>query len=394
MRVLFTAQPGAGHWHPLVPLAQALAASGHEVACATAPGFCGRVAATGFRCFPVGVDETEAELRERGDRLAGLPGKEQAAFFWSHVFAGTRAERTLPDLLALGTSWQLDLIVRENMEFTGCIVAERLGIPHAAVQVTAWRPHMHSLVVAPLNSLRAGIGLLPDPELAMLHRYLLLDLAPPSYRNGGAPLPPTTHAVRPIAFDRAEGEPAPVWVEHLPSGRPVVYATMGTTYNRTPGVMEAIVAGLRQEPLTLILTVGRNRDPIEFGEQPANVRIERYVPQSLLFPHCDVVVTHGGSGTVLSALGQGLPMVIIPIAADQPDNAERCAELGVARGIAPDQRTPDAIREAVRDVLTQPSYRQCAGRTQAEMASLPGPEEVVGLLEQLATEKSPRVAAG
>jgi UDP:flavonoid glycosyltransferase YjiC (YdhE family) len=394
MRVLFTAQPGAGHWHPLVPLAQALAAAGHEVAFAIAPGFCPRVEATGFRCFPVGVDETEQEVRERGDLLSGLPGKEQAAYFWSHVFGGTRAERTLPDVLALARSWRPDLVVRENMEFTGCMVAERLGIPHAAVQVTAWRPHMHPLVVAPLNAFRGNIGLPPDPDLAMLHRFLLLDPAPPGYRNPAAPLPPTTHALRPIAFDRAEDEEAPDWLRQLPSGRPVVYATLGTVYNRTPGVMEAIVAGVREEPVTLIVTVGRNRDPSEFGEQPEHVRIERYVPQSLLFPHCDLVITHGGSGTVLSALEQGLPMVMIPIAADQPDNAERCAELGVARVIAPDTRTADAIRDAVREVLTRPSYRECAEQIRAETASLPGPEEVVGLLETLAREKTPVVAAG
>ena len=394
MRVLLTAQPGAGHWHPLVPLAQALTAAGHEVACATAPGFCPSVVATGFRCFPVGVDETEAALRERGERLVGLPGKEQAAYFWSDVFGGTRAANTLPGLLALGRSWQPDLVVRENMEFAGCIMAERLAIPHAAVQVTAWRPHMQSLVVAPLNRLRAGIGLPPDPDLEMLHRYLLLDPAPPSYRNPAVPLPPTAHALRPVAFDRADGEEAPAWFEHLPSERPVVYATMGTTYNRTPGVLEAIVAGLRGEPLTLIVTVGRNRDPVDLGEQPPNVRIERYVPQSLLFPRCDLVVTHGGSGTVLSALEQGLPMVIIPIAADQPDNAERCAELGVARVIAPDERTPEAIRDAVRGILANPRYKLHAERLRAEIEALPGPEGAVALLERLATEKAPLVGTG
>jgi UDP:flavonoid glycosyltransferase YjiC (YdhE family) len=76
-------------------------------------------------------------------------------------------------------------------------------------------------------------------------------------------------------------------------------------------------------------------------------------------------------------------MVVVPISADQPYSAERCVDLGVARTLGPDDRTPDRIREAVRQVLAEPSYRTNARAFQAEMMALPGPEEMVELLESL-----------
>jgi MGT family glycosyltransferase len=259
------------------------------------------------------------------------------------------------------------------------------------VQIGAWRPWLRPLIAGPLNRLREEVGLSSDPDLAMLYRYLLLVPGPPGYHDAATletPLPATARAVRHVAFDRSGEERLPAWVDALPN-RPLVYATMGTVFNRMPGVLEAIVAGLRDEPLTLIVTTGRDRDPAEFGPQPAHVHIERYVPQSLLFPRCDLIVTHGGTGTVLTALDHGLPMVLIPIAADQPDNARRCEALGVAQVVSPAERTPEAIRLAVRTVVADAGYRRTAQRLRDEMARLPGPEQVVDWLERLAAERRP-----
>ncbi len=83
-------------------------------------------------------------------------------------------------------------------------------------------------------------------------------------------------------------------------------------------------------------------------------------------------------------------MVAIPLAGgDQAGNARRCAALGVARVVAPDGRTPEAIREAVVDVLGDPRYRENAERLRREIRTLPEPEHAVGLLERLAIERVP-----
>jgi MGT family glycosyltransferase len=179
----------------------------------------------------------------------------------------------------------------------------------------------------------------------------------------------------------------------LPVAHPIVYATLGTGFNHTPGIFETIIAAARDAPVELIVTVGRDRDPAALGPLPRNVHVARYIPQSLLFPYCDVVVAHGGWNTTLAALSHGLPLVLIPLGADQPHNAARCAALHVGRVIRPADLTPQALRDAVHDVLNMPTYRRNARRLRAEMDSLPEPAYAVALLEQLARDRAPIVAS-
>jgi MGT family glycosyltransferase len=176
--------------------------------------------------------------------------------------------------------------------------------------------------------------------------------------------------------------------------RPTVYATLGTAYNRTPGLFAAILEGMRDEPVNLIVALGPNLDPADYGSQPSHIHIVRYIPQSLILPQADLVIAHGGFGTVMTALASGLPLVLIPIAADMPENARRCAAMGLGQVINSHERTPGAIREAVRMVLNSPTYRQNAERIQAEMRALPEPSDAVLLLERLAADKKPILTDG
>ena len=91
----------------------------------------------------------------------------------------------------------------------------------------------------------------------------------------------------------------------------------------------------------------------------------------------------------MACLSLGLPMVVLPVNADQPRNARRCADLGVARVIGPEERTPEAIRAATQVVLRDPSYRANAERIRDEISAMPGLELAVDLLERLARDKTP-----
>ena len=402
MRVLFTTQPAASHWYQLVPLAQALESAGHEVAFASTPGFCPTIEAKGFRTFRAGADETEEEakqIREQVARSEELPPQVPAM---RYGFAGIRADRALPDLLDIIRDWHPHVVVREHTEFAGCVAAERAGIPHATYQLAAPALFFFRAVEEPLNRLLASVGLpsgTPGKPADTLYRYLLLYPRPSSLWNPEVPVPSTMHAFRYTSFKQSAEEALPEWVAELEEQpdaqgerRPTVYATLGTVNNDRTDIVSAILEGLREEPINLMLTVGRNGDPLEFGEQPANVHVERFIPQNLLLPQCDLVVTHGGSGTMLDALSHGLPMVIIPIAADQPVNAQLCVELGVARVVTPEGRTEmelaHEIRKAAQEVLREPRYRQNAQRLQREMEELPGLEYPVALLETLAAERT------
>jgi UDP:flavonoid glycosyltransferase YjiC (YdhE family) len=390
MRVLFTMQSSLGHFHPLVPLARALRAAGHMVAFAASGSFAPTVEALGFRCFPAGFDRRDIPWPRLVPAMAGLGGEALDVFIEVRLFAGFRAQMAVPDYVAIARDWRPDVIVREASEYGGCVAAEQLGLPHAVVGVGSYRgpDWQRAGRVRQLDRLRRARGLPPDPELAMLARYLYLSFAPPSFADPAAPLPPTAHALRHVGFDQSGDERLPGWAGHL-AGRPTVYATLGTVYNRRTDLLAAILAGLRDEPINLILTVGRAQDPAQFGPQPGHVRVERYIPQTLILPRCDLVLTHGGWNTTLAALAAGLPLVMLPISADQPDNAARCAALGAAAVIGPDGRTAGAIRAAVRTVLAEPAYRTNAARVRDENAALPGLGRAVALLERLAREPQP-----
>jgi MGT family glycosyltransferase len=194
----------------------------------------------------------------------------------------------------------------------------------------------------------------------MLYRYLYLAFLPPAFVGPNLAIPPTVQFLRPISFNQSGDEGLPTWGAQLPE-RPTVHASLGTIFHWTPGVFRTILDGLRDEPINLILAVGRDQDPAQYGPQPPNVFIERYIPHTILLPYCDVVITHGGFSSIMACCNQGLPMVLIPLAGgDQRGNAHRCAALGLGRIIAPDQRTPESIREAVLEVLSNRCYRERA----------------------------------
>jgi UDP:flavonoid glycosyltransferase YjiC (YdhE family) len=363
MRMLFTMQPAFGHFHPLAPLAGALAAAGHEVAFACGRRFCPTVAAAGFTCFPAGLDGCQ--------------------------FGHAWPEPMVADLVDLCSRWSPRLVVRDALEFGGALVAERLGIPQVSVQVGSYsppEPPWH-LIGAELASVRRRFGLSPANPYAMLYPDLHITFAPPSFQRLGAFVPRTTRALRMQEDRQWRVPPLPAWVDNLPE-RPIVYASLGTVSAsfdpRTARLHDVLLAGLRDLPINLILTVGHDFDPATLGPQPENVHIAQYLPQTTLFRRCDAVVTHGGYGTVLDAIRAGLPMVILPLFADQPENARRCAILGVAEVISPDEVSADQVRSATLQILQTPSYRRNTCRVGLEMEALPTVDSAIALLEELA----------
>ena len=110
--------------------------------------------------------------------------------------------------------------------------------------------------------------------------------------------------------------------------------------------------------------------------------MERYVPQTALFPHCDIVVSHGGSGIFLGALAEGLPQLCLPQGADQFLNAAACAQSGAGLSLVPDAATPARIAEAVNRLLTEPAFRERSAGLAGEIAAMPGLDEVARRLER------------
>ncbi|MDX6241196.1 MAG: hypothetical protein QOG10_6020 [Kribbellaceae bacterium] len=378
MRILFTFIGGSGHFNPLIPVARAAEAAGHTVAVAGSGKLVPAITAAGFTAFATSEPPTAAiEPRAAAPAPSPLlrPDPEQEDRDFRENFARRGARRHAAAILELAREWKPDVLVRDEVDFGAAIAAESLAVPCATVLVLAAGLLLRKGVVAePLHELRSEYGLPPDPELSMLDRNLVLSPFPPSFRSPGSPLPDNAFSFRQEAASPAGTR------SHLST----VYFTLGTVFNTEAGdLFSRVLAGLRELPANVVVTVGERVDPAEFGPQPDHIRIERFIPQAVLLPQCDLVVSHGGSGSVIGALAHGLPSVLLPLGADQPHNAQRCVELGTSRVLDPVIATPDEVRTTVSAVLADEGYRRAAERIQDEINALPGPEHTVPLLERL-----------
>ena len=363
MRILFAFTGGRGHLEPLLPLAEAARAAGHAVAFAGRPSMLPVVERLGFE----GLAAEEAGKPPKRIPLQALDPEREARDF-RDGFAGMVARQRAPRVAALCGEWRPDALVCDETDFGALVAAERLALPFASVVVLAAATFATpELIGETLDGVRAEHGLPPDPELAMLSRHLVLAPLPPSYRDPASPLPPTVRTYRPFA-----GSPT----RH--DGPPTVYFTLGTVFNLESGdLFERVLAGLAELEVDVVATVGSEIDPAELGPLPPHVRVERFLPQAEILPRSSAVVSHGGSGSVLGALAHGLPQVLIPMGADQPLNASRCEELGLARVLDPVAATAASVHKAAAAVLAEPGYRAAAERLQREFAALPGPEFAV-----------------
>lgn len=389
VRILVTFAGGSGHFLPTVPFARALRERGHEVRYACQEGMVAAVAAEGWRTAPSGGNTL---LDSRTRRPLAALDRQAEDLTVRRSFAGTLARERTVRLLEIAGQWRPDLIVRDEVDFAGAVAADVLGLPHAAVVVIAAGGFLRPDVVdEPIAALRAEHGLDPTEVVGdVLHRYLTVVPVPPSFRDPSDPLPRTAHGVRPTVLDQTEGGR---WAHRTPvpgSARPRVYVTLGTIFNQESGdLFERILTGLAALPLEVVATVGHQIDPAELGRLPPNVRIEQFLPVEETLACCDAVVSHGGSGTVIAALGFGLPQVVLPLGADQPLNADRCVALRVGIALDAVDSTSETIGEATLRVLKDEAYRVRAGRLRAECLSLPDARHIAVLLERLARTRSP-----
>ncbi|MBW3548252.1 MAG: glycosyltransferase, partial [Actinobacteria bacterium] len=371
----------------------ALATAGHEVAFATAGEFCPRVEAAGFAAFPAGLGHFEQveEARRRFPAAALPPGKERFETFVPLMLAGVAAPARAADLVPIVADWRPDVVVHDETELAGPVAAAVAGIPWADHSVGILRPlQMLRLAGNTLAPLAREWGVDVGP-CAGLFRYLYLDVCPPRLQSPEISDVTVAHPMRNLGGAGTGGE-LPPWVASLPA-QPTVYVSLGTLFNRDATVFAAVLEGLRDEPLNLILTVGHDNDPEAFGPQPANVHVERFIPQALLLPHCDAVLNQGGTA-ILDILGHGLPILVLPRGANQFHNAEACVHAGVGRRLLPDEVSAEAVRAEVRLLLEDASYRRAAEAVAAELAAMPGPDDGVALVERLHREQRPLTGVG
>ena len=384
MRVLVTTPAGLGHIHPMVPLARALARRGHEVRWALPEQVASSVAEHPIEVVPIAAREpiTPQEVMRRFPELGELAPHERPDAMFGKLFGAMATPPMLEGLEPVALDWRPHLVVTDAADFAGHIVAARLGVPSVTKGFGPLLPEVRvASAAAEVAPLWASRGLEPRPH-GGAYDHLYIDIYPPEMQVEAGGHVPHRQLMRPGPHDRvADASALP-----LPRARPeapLVYVTMGTVFN-DPEPLRRAVEAVRTLDVRVLATVGPAADPAVLGDQPGHVVVETYVPQTAVLPHCDVVVSHGGSGTVLGALTLGLPQVCLPQGADQFLNAAAVAASGAGLSITPGAASPDSIREAVATVLHDQSYRDAAQRVAASIESMPPPEDVAAVLEKLA----------
>ena len=349
MRVLFSCSVGDGHLLPLVPLARAFADRGDDVAFTTAAFYRDRVEADGFRLLPAGLEpaELEALYAPYRERLLELPYGERRPYAFSWRFGRLSAPAKLPALIDAVAAWAPDLVVHEAADLAAPIAAAAAGIASVHHGFGRTVPvAVFESATRETDPLWAAHGLKPEP-LGGVYRGTYVAICPPAIQGELPPDGVRVERLRPCPLPSPGA--APGRLAGLPD-RPTVYVTLGTVVN-TVERFRVVLDGLAELDCNVVATIGRNRDPSALEPVPANAIVQQYVPQAELLPHCGVVVAHGGSGSTLGALAHGVPMLLLPTAADQFENALACRAAGVARVLLPDAVDAAAVRTEVDALL-------------------------------------------
>jgi MGT family glycosyltransferase len=190
--------------------------------------------------------------------------------------------------------------------------------------------------------------------------------------------PPTLDTAVPPRGRRHLLRPVPLPARSRSSSTPeTVYFSLGTMWADV-AVVQSVLDALADLPLRVVATLG-NLDAAQLSA-PSRVELHTFVPQEEILPDASLVIHHAGAGTMFGALAHGLPQLALPQAADNFVNAQMLADAGPGIVLMPGEVTPAAVRHAVERLLDEPGFAHSAQAIAAEIASMPGPDEVATAL--------------
>lgn len=361
VRVVLSFVGGWGHAEPLIPLATWAARLGHHVSFAGQAALRESLARMGYEVDVVGPDT----LTTTPQPLVPIDREAEQTVMRDHFVArfGHLRAAVLGELF---DREHVDLVICDEVDVGAVIAAERRGIPCVSVNVIAagllTRP---TVVGSAWDVLRRTHGLAPDPDTSRFGGELAIAPLPRSLRSPKAPTLPTMRFIRPSILH--EMRP----FAETRHRRSLVYVTLGTVFNVESGdllarLVQAMNLVTAPGETDVVITTGPNIHSDRLPTPDSGVRLETFVPQRELLGQCGAVVCHAGSGTLVAALSLGIPVVVLPLGADQPDNADRCEELGVGLALDPLDATPDDIAGATIAVLHDARFAQAASALAAE----------------------------
>ena len=377
-----------GHAFPMIALGRELASRGHEVSVQT-------------------WGRWRPEIEQLGMTFAAAPEY--------HVFptlerplkpyeAVVRATREIEPLIE---SVAPDAVVADILTLAPALAAERSGVPWAtlvphvypvgehgfppysmgarlprtAVGRRFWRA-LEPIVATglergrrELNETRRRLGMSPldrvhggiSPELCLV--ATLPELEYPRV------WPDSVHVVGPLQFELDHPR-----VEPPPGDAPLVLVAPSTSQDPEHRLLRAALDGLADAPVRVLATWNR-RLPDRPIAVPPNARLVKWLSYTKAMAEANVVICHGGHGTVVRALSCGTVPVIVPAAGDMNENAARVAWAGLGVRLPRRFATPRAVRLAVAQALAEPALRERVRAVAATPAATGGPARAADLVE-------------
>lgn len=381
LKVLCTSTGGAGHIQALAPVALALRARGHHVHWAVAEDGIDTVAKMGFETSTAGM--TTADRRAAATDLPAimqLPMADRRGPMFAAFFARAAGPLMQRDLAAVFEQVQPDLVVREMAELAAAPMAAARNIPLVTVAFSGVLTETAQRVVLDdLEPLWRTEGL-DNPSWSDLYGQLYLHPFPASFGQR-----PDFHAVRPIRTSTTTSSDSLAdWVLNMGAERQCVYITSGTEPAATTFPWHQVFSAVDALGLDAVATIGPHVDPTTLGTVADHVRIERFIPQAAMLGRVTAVISHGGAGTVLGAATHGRPQLVIPLFADQWDNAVAVHTAGCGIVVGPEQRSAEDLTASLRTLLNDSSHRDAAERVADEIDGMAPASELIPEIESLA----------
>ena len=384
-RILFATTYGTGHFNPLLPYARELANRGHKIRVAARIELADHIEKSGFEHTVLAGPQQQA-LEAVWKRTKGLSTDEASAIYLSEIFGGIVARAAMPAMQEVISTWRPALVVRESVEFSSMVAAQAAGLPHARIEVHNAHSEEKYIpsAISGVDKLRKKVGLKPD-DGAAFHSEPVFSFFPQTLDGTVSRRGVKTIRVGPSVSEHGQTGLDATWARR--NSDPLIYVTFGTAavnFDDLKSIYRTAMEAVTDLPVRVLLTTGKNFDFSLLGKVPPNVTVESWVPQTEVFPQASALVCHGGSGTMLGGLAAGLPMVITPLFADQPSNAEQVARIGA--GIAVPNPDPNTLRSAIERLLSDETYRENARRIAKELENTPKIETAVDeLLRPIAT---------
>ena len=401
---------GTGHLNPLIALSQELKDRGHKVTFFEKPKIEARIRQAGLEFVPIGATDGSNRPTPPSAHSGLLSEISMLRFNLARVVRDI--ENYLRDTPVALSQAGVDALLINEIALTGPTVAQLLDLPYFIISTTvphhwgwkgsSWRTgYRYSasylswiqrafLEVSALRMRgpirraleryrrRAGLGNLRQaaasfPALAHITQLpQCLDLPrKPVPGNFFYTAPWVSNAARPrIAFP---------W-ERL-DGRPIIYASLGTTRNAEPAVLRLIAQASVGLDAQLVVSLGGRFDTEDFADLPGRPLVVEFAPQLELLKIARIVISHGGPNTAFEALMAGKPMIVIPMAYDQPAIAARLARLHIAIALPIMRLSAARIRSAVTTLLGDASYEHAAVAMQSALQDLRGSTEASDIIE-------------